>query len=99
MKILTSITLITLLLILWGCSKDTVPTDSALSDEDKILSEIQNIEGSTYEDYFYSDLDEESEENFVESSESSFQKTNHPSSIRKSSSCSIGEKYSYSLYF
>ncbi len=74
MKKLTSITIIALLLILWGCSKDTVPTDSALSDEDQIMSEILNIEGSADEDYFYADIDEESEENFVEPFESSFQK-------------------------
>jgi hypothetical protein len=74
MKKLASITIIALLLILWGCSKDTVPTDFALSDEDQIRSEILNIEGSADEDYFYADIDEESEENFVEPFESSFQK-------------------------
>jgi len=40
MKTLTSITLIALLLIFWGCSQDTVPTDPVLSDEDQIMSEI-----------------------------------------------------------
>jgi hypothetical protein len=74
MKILTSITLIALLLVLWGCSQDTVPTDSALSEEEQIMSEILNIEGTADEDYFYADMDDESEENFVEPFESSFQK-------------------------
>jgi len=74
MKKLSSITLIALLLILWGCSKDTVPTDSALSDEDQIMSEILNIEENADEDYFYADMDEESEENFSEPFENSFQK-------------------------
>lgn len=74
MKTLTSIIFIALLLILWGCSKDTVPTDSALSDEDQIMSAILDIEGSADEDYFYADIDEESEENFVESFATSLQK-------------------------
>jgi hypothetical protein len=74
MKTLTSITLIALLLIFWGCSQDTVPTDPVLSDEDQIMSEILSIEGNADEDYFYADIDEESEEYFVESFESAFQK-------------------------
>ena len=74
MRKLTSITVIALLLILWGCSDNTVPTDSALSDEDQIRSEILNIEGSADEDYFYADIDEESEENFIDPFQSSFQK-------------------------
>jgi hypothetical protein len=71
---LTSLTVIALHLILWGCSENTIPLDSALSDEDQIRSEILNIEGSADEDYFYADIDEESEENFIEPFESSFQK-------------------------
>lgn len=74
MKTLTSITFIVLLLILWGCSKDTVPTDSALSDEDQIMSAILSIEGNADEDYFYADIDEESEDNFIEPFEGAFQK-------------------------
>jgi hypothetical protein len=74
MKKITSIILVAFLLIIWGCSKDTVPTDSALSDEDQIMSEILAIEGSADEDYFYADIDEESEENFDEPFGDSFQK-------------------------
>jgi len=74
MKKLISITVIALLLILWGCSENTVPLDSLLSDEDQIRSEILNIESSADEDYFYADIDEESEENFIDPFESSFQK-------------------------
>jgi hypothetical protein len=74
MKTLTSITLTALLFILWGCSQDKAPTDSTLSDEDQIMSEIQIIEGSADEDYFYADIDEESEENFGEPFESALYK-------------------------
>ena len=74
MKNILSVTLISLLVIIWGCSKDTAPTDSTLNDEDLIMQEILNIEGSADEDYFYADMDEESEENFVDSFESDFSK-------------------------
>ena len=74
MKNITSITLIALLLIIWGCSKDTIPTDSALSDEDQIIQEIGNIEASADEDYFYADIDEEAEDNFVEAFDDALQK-------------------------
>jgi len=74
MKNIISVTLIALIFIIWGCSKDTTPTDSTLNDEDQIMQEILNIEGSSDEDYFYADIDEESEENFVDSFEDSFQK-------------------------
>jgi hypothetical protein len=74
MKNRISITLIALLFIVWGCSKDKNPTDSTLNDEEQIRQEILNIEGSADEDYFYADMDEESEENFVDSFEKSFQK-------------------------
>jgi len=74
MKNIISVTLIALIFIIWGCSKDTTPTDSTLNDEDQIMQEILNIEGSSDEDYFYADIDEESEENFIDSFEDSFQK-------------------------
>ena len=74
MNKLLSITFITLLIILWGCSESTVPTDSSLSDEDQIRSEILTIESSADEDYFYADIDEESENNFIEPFAASFQK-------------------------
>jgi hypothetical protein len=74
MKNIISVTLIALLFIVWGCSKDTTPTDSILNDEDQIMQEILNIEGSADEDYFYADMNEESEENFVDSFDDSFQK-------------------------
>jgi hypothetical protein len=66
MKHITSLLLITLLFIVWGCSQDKTPTDSTLNDEDQIMQEILNIENSADEDYFYADIDEESEENFIE---------------------------------
>jgi hypothetical protein len=64
MKKISSIIIGFLLLILWGCSKDTVPTESAQTDEQQIQAEILKIEESSTEDYFYSDVDEESENNF-----------------------------------
>ena len=64
MKKISSIILSAFILILWGCSKDTVPTESAQTDEQQIQAEILKIEESIAEDYFYSDMDEESENNF-----------------------------------
>ncbi|TFH02875.1 MAG: hypothetical protein E4H13_00665 [Calditrichales bacterium] len=52
------------MLVLWGCSKDTSPLDSRANDELQIQEEIAAIETSAEEDFFYSDLDEESEDNF-----------------------------------
>ena len=57
MKKLSSIIISVLLLILWGCSKDTVPTESAQTDEQQIQAEILNIEESSTEDYLYADID------------------------------------------
>jgi hypothetical protein len=64
MNKITSIGILSLLLIIWGCSKDTVPVESVQSDESQIQAEILNIEASEDEDYFYADIDEESEDNF-----------------------------------
>jgi hypothetical protein len=69
-----SITLITLLFIIWGCQQDTGPTDSALSDEDQIMQEIGNIEASEDEDFFYADIDEQSEDNFFDAFDGGLQK-------------------------
>lgn len=74
MKILTSIFSISLLLIIWGCSKDNSPLTTEMTAEQQIYDAIANIEGSEDEDYIYADIDEESESNFTEPFDSFLQK-------------------------
>ena len=74
MKQLLSITSISLLLILWGCSNDNGPVTTEGTDEQQIYQEITNIEGSEDEDYMYADIDEESETNFNDSFSTILQK-------------------------
>lgn len=73
MKKITLMSIMLLLIIVWGCSNKG-PVDSALSDEQEIIAEITNIENTEDEDYFYSDLNEESEENFFKCSDSFLEK-------------------------
>ena len=44
MKKISSIIIGFMLIMLWGCSKDTVPTESAQTDEQQIQAEILKIE-------------------------------------------------------
>lgn len=66
MNTIKLITILALFTIIWGCS-DQGPTESATTAEQEILAEIAAIENSADEDYFYSNLDDETEENFFKS--------------------------------
>ncbi len=57
-----------LMLVLWGCENtgDPADTNSRIADEQAILANIQEIEASDTADYFYSDLNEEAEDVFIE---------------------------------
>jgi hypothetical protein len=62
-----------MLTIIWGCSESTGP-DPSETDEQAIIQVIQEIENSETEDYFYTSLDDESDNNFFEASESALLK-------------------------
>jgi hypothetical protein len=51
--------------LIWGCTQNS-PSESALSDEQLIEQAIIEIESDETADFFYDDVDEESEENFVD---------------------------------
>jgi len=56
------------LLLIWSCENagEPVEIDSRAADEQAILSIINEIEDSDTADYFYADLDEETEDQFIE---------------------------------
>jgi len=53
--------------VLWGCQNGSDPaeTDQRIADQQAILADIADIEASDTADYFYADLNEESEDMFV----------------------------------
>jgi hypothetical protein len=53
--------------VLWGCQNgsDPVETDQRIADQQAILANIGEIEASDTADYFYADLNEESEDMFI----------------------------------
>jgi hypothetical protein len=54
------------LLMVWACSNQATNPDDTLSDEQAISALIKEIETSDTEDYFYADLNEEDESEFIE---------------------------------
>ena len=69
MKNLSIIITLILLVIMWGCTQNSIPTESTLNDEQMIQQAIVEIESDESEDFFYADIDEESEENFTEATD------------------------------
>ena len=69
MKKLSIIVIGITMLILWGCSKSTEPV---VTDEQAIMEVIASYDGNQNEDYFYSNLDDESENGFLKPSAESF---------------------------
>jgi hypothetical protein len=68
MKNLIFLSLIISLFIVWGCNTDQSPTtDERTLNELALENLVEDIESSETEDYFYSNLDEESEDNFFDS--------------------------------
>lgn len=55
-----------MLLGIWGCSNDSTGPNEAFSDEQAITAVIEEVESSETEDYFYTNLDEEDEVEFIE---------------------------------
>jgi hypothetical protein len=55
-----------MLVVIWGCSNQATNPDDVLNDEQAISALIKDIESSETEDYFYADLNEEDESEFVE---------------------------------
>jgi len=68
MKNLAVILIMTALAMMWGCNQDS-PSESVLSDEQMIEQAIVEIETDESEDFFYADVDEESEENFIDATD------------------------------
>ncbi len=58
MKNLSIIITLTLLVIMWGCTQNSIPTESTLNDEQMIQQAIVEIESDESEDFFYADIDE-----------------------------------------
>lgn len=73
MKQITLIILSITLILVWGCNKDQSPTaDERTLNELAIQNAISDIESSEEGDYFYSNLNDESEDNFFDPTISSF---------------------------
>ncbi len=68
MKNLVIFFLLPAMVVIWGCNQQN-PTESVLSDEQMIEQAIVEIETDESEDFFYADVDEESEENFADATD------------------------------
>jgi hypothetical protein len=73
MRYLIILTLGVALIGLWGCS-DTTGPEPEETDEQAIMQVIEEIENSDSEDYFYSSLDDESDDTFFDASAQELQK-------------------------
>lgn len=69
MKKLSIFMTLTLLVLVWGCTQNDGPTEPVLNDEQMIEQAVVEIESDESEDFFYADIDEESEENFTEATD------------------------------
>ena len=73
MRYILIITLGITMLALWGCQKSTSPVENE-NDEEVIKDLIAEIESDDNEDYFYSSLNDESEDSFFDQPENGFAK-------------------------
>jgi hypothetical protein len=74
MKRIINSVIVPLILILWGCSTNTTEPSQTVSDEQAILELLQEMESSDTADYFYADLDELDENEFISDDEQVLQK-------------------------
>ena len=65
---------IIMILLIWGCSNNSTEPVVTVSDEQVIMEILQDIETSDTADYFYADLDEQSEDEFIADEEGLLQK-------------------------